>query len=51
VGYFQGWRGEFSRIGVARAEIIEEEVLYRALAERTIAGAVLDVWTILTGGL
>jgi len=31
-------------INVARAEIIEEEVLYRALAERAIAGAVLDVW-------
>jgi len=31
-------------INVARAEIIEEEVLYRALAERRIAGAALDVW-------
>jgi phosphoglycerate dehydrogenase-like enzyme len=31
-------------INVARAEIVEEEALYRALAERTIAGAALDVW-------
>jgi phosphoglycerate dehydrogenase-like enzyme len=31
-------------INVARAEIIEEEALYRALADRTIAGAALDVW-------
>ena len=31
-------------INVARAEIVEEEALYRALAERRIAGAVLDVW-------
>ena len=31
-------------INVARAEIVDEEALYRALAERTIAGAALDVW-------
>jgi phosphoglycerate dehydrogenase-like enzyme len=31
-------------INVARAEIADEEALYRALAERTIAGAALDVW-------
>ncbi len=31
-------------INVARAEIVEEEALYRALAQRSIAGAVLDVW-------
>jgi len=31
-------------INVARAEIIDEEALYRALAQRTIAGAALDVW-------
>lgn len=31
-------------INVARAEIVEEEALYRALAQKTIAGAVLDVW-------
>src|SRR5436305_1742665 len=31
-------------INVARAEIVEEAALYRALAERTIAGAALDVW-------
>ena len=31
-------------INVARAEIIDEEALYRALAQKTIAGAVLDVW-------
>lgn len=29
---------------VARAEIVDEEALYRALAQRTIAGAALDVW-------
>jgi phosphoglycerate dehydrogenase-like enzyme len=31
-------------INVARAEIIEEVALYRALAQQTIAGAALDVW-------
>ncbi len=31
-------------INVGRAEIVDEEALYRALTERTIAGAVLDVW-------
>jgi phosphoglycerate dehydrogenase-like enzyme len=31
-------------INVARAEIVDEEALYRLLAERTIAGAALDVW-------
>jgi len=31
-------------INVARAKIVDEEALYRALAQRTIAGAVLDVW-------
>jgi phosphoglycerate dehydrogenase-like enzyme len=31
-------------INVARAEIVDEEALYRALSERAIAGAVLDVW-------
>jgi len=31
-------------INVARAEILDEEALYRALAQRTIAGAALDVW-------
>jgi phosphoglycerate dehydrogenase-like enzyme len=31
-------------VNVARAEIVREEALYRALAERTIAGAALDVW-------
>lgn len=31
-------------INVARAEIADEEALYRALAGRTIAGAALDVW-------
>ncbi len=31
-------------INVARAEIVDEESLYRALAGRTIAGAALDVW-------
>ena len=31
-------------INVARAEIIDEEALYQVLAERTIAGAALDVW-------
>ena len=31
-------------INVARAEIIDEDALYRALAERRIASAALDVW-------
>jgi phosphoglycerate dehydrogenase-like enzyme len=31
-------------VNVSRAEIIDEEALYRALASRTIAGAALDVW-------
>lgn len=31
-------------VNVSRAEILDEEALYRALAERTIAAAVLDVW-------
>jgi phosphoglycerate dehydrogenase-like enzyme len=31
-------------VNVARAEILDEEALYRALGQGTIAGAVLDVW-------
>jgi phosphoglycerate dehydrogenase-like enzyme len=31
-------------INVARAEIVDENALYEALAERSIAGAGLDVW-------
>lgn len=31
-------------INVARAQIVDEDALYEALAERSIAGAVLDVW-------
>jgi phosphoglycerate dehydrogenase-like enzyme len=31
-------------INVARAKIVDEAALYRALAQRTIAGAALDVW-------
>lgn len=31
-------------INVARAEIVDENALYRALADMTIAGAALDVW-------
>jgi phosphoglycerate dehydrogenase-like enzyme len=31
-------------INVARAEIVDEGALYRALAERRIGGAALDVW-------
>jgi phosphoglycerate dehydrogenase-like enzyme len=31
-------------VNVARAEIIDEDALYRALHERRIAGAALDVW-------
>lgn len=31
-------------VNVGRAEIFDEDALYRALAERTIAGAALDVW-------
>lgn len=33
-----------SLINVARAEIVQEEPLYRALRERWFAGAALDVW-------
>src|SRR5262249_49194822 len=31
-------------INVARAEIVDEDALYEALAARSIAGAALDVW-------
>ena len=31
-------------INVARAEIIDEQALYDALAQRRLAGAALDVW-------
>src|SRR4030095_3381943 len=31
-------------VNVARAEIVNEDALYRALLERRIAGAALDVW-------
>src|SRR5437667_9844165 len=31
-------------VNVARAEIVDEAALYRALAERAIAAAALDVW-------
>ena len=31
-------------INVARADIVDEDALYQALAERTIAAAALDVW-------
>ena len=31
-------------INVARAEIVDENALYEALSERSIAGAALDVW-------
>ena len=31
-------------VNVARAEIVDEDALYQALARRTIAGAALDVW-------
>ena len=31
-------------INVARAAIVEEEALYRALASRSLAGAIMDVW-------
>ncbi|MBM3218302.1 MAG: hypothetical protein FJZ38_06380 [Candidatus Rokubacteria bacterium] len=31
-------------VNVARAELVDETALYRALADRTIAGAALDVW-------
>jgi phosphoglycerate dehydrogenase-like enzyme len=31
-------------VNVARAEIVDEDALYRALAERRLGGAALDVW-------
>ncbi|HKW52387.1 MAG TPA: NAD(P)-dependent oxidoreductase, partial [Stellaceae bacterium] len=31
-------------VNVARAEIVDEEALFHALAEKRIAGAALDVW-------
>jgi phosphoglycerate dehydrogenase-like enzyme len=31
-------------INVSRAEIVDEDALYEALAQRSIAGAALDVW-------
>ena len=31
-------------VNVARADIVDEDALYSALAERRIAGAALDVW-------
>ena len=31
-------------VNVARAQIVDEDALYAALAERRIAGAALDVW-------
>ena len=31
-------------VNLSRAQIIDEDALYRALAERTIGGAALDVW-------
>jgi phosphoglycerate dehydrogenase-like enzyme len=31
-------------VNVARADLVDEDALYRALAERTIAAAALDVW-------
>jgi len=31
-------------VNVTSAEIVDEAALYRALAQRTIAGAALDVW-------
>jgi len=31
-------------VNVARAEIVDEDALYRALADRVIAAAALDVW-------
>lgn len=48
-----GWIGETQLslmkpsaflINVARAEIVNEEALYSALSQRSIAGAALDVW-------
>jgi phosphoglycerate dehydrogenase-like enzyme len=40
-----GWlRPTAILVNVARAEVIDEDALYRALADRTIAGAALDVW-------
>jgi phosphoglycerate dehydrogenase-like enzyme len=41
---FQLMKSNAVLVNVARAEIVEEEALYRALTQKTIAGAVLDVW-------
>lgn len=37
-------RADAYLINVARAEIVDGDALYRALAERRLAGAALDVW-------
>jgi phosphoglycerate dehydrogenase-like enzyme len=37
-------KGTAVLVNVSRADIVDERALYRALAERTIAGAALDVW-------
>ena len=37
-------KGSAVLVNVARAEIIDEDALYRALAKRVIAAAALDVW-------
>ena len=31
-------------VNVARGEVLDEDALYQALADGTIAGAALDVW-------
>ena len=41
---FAQMKGSAFLINVARGAVVEEEALYRALKERRIAGAALDVW-------
>jgi phosphoglycerate dehydrogenase-like enzyme len=44
VGHLEVMKPTSMLINVSRAEIVDEAALYRALAERRIAAAALDVW-------
>jgi phosphoglycerate dehydrogenase-like enzyme len=43
-GRFRRMKANAVLINVARGAIVEEEALYTALRERTIAGAIIDTW-------